>query len=95
MIGLTKASLYSLGNTPDDSDPLIMLVIIGNSSAQHCFKRVVGMGSRSHDLFEVDRISFMTSLVVMGWNEANLSPWCLCLVGGGMDESTTIFALMS
>ena len=51
MIGLTKASLYSLGNTPDDSDPLIMLVIIGNSSAQHCFKRVVGMGSRSHDLF--------------------------------------------
>ena len=30
MIGLTKATLYSLGNTPDDRDPLIMLIIIGN-----------------------------------------------------------------
>ena len=61
-----------------------MLVIIGNSSAQHCFTRVVGIGSRSHDLFGVDNISLWTSIVVTGWKAANLGPVYLSSVGEGI-----------
>ena len=61
-----------------------MLVIIGNNSAQHCFTRVVGIGSRSHDLFGVDDISLWTFIVVTGWKTASLGPVYLISVGGGI-----------
>ena len=77
---------HGIRNTPDFSEPLTMLVIIGNSSAQHCFTRVVGIGSRSHDLFRVDNSSLWTSIVVTGWNTTSLGPVYLSSVGGGIDQ---------
>ena len=64
---------------------MIMLVIIGHSSAQHCVNIVVGIGSRSHDLFWVDNISLWTSIVATGWNTTSLSLVYPSSVGGGID----------
>ena len=38
------------GEEPDKRDRLMMLVMTGERTDMHCFRRDVGMGSRSHDL---------------------------------------------
>ena len=48
--GVTRDCLKCMGKVPVDRESLTMVVIIGRIIAEICFRRKVGIGSRSHCL---------------------------------------------
>ena len=40
------------GKTPELKDRLTMLVMVGRSAGRQCFRRAVGIGSRSQKVFD-------------------------------------------
>ena len=49
---MTGESLNCLGKTPELKDKLTMLVMVGRSTGRYCFRREVGIGSRSQKVLD-------------------------------------------
>jgi hypothetical protein len=60
------------GKEPDERDRLMMLVMTGERTDIHCFRREVGIGSRSQNLSGDERMILVTSSLVTGWNSNRL-----------------------
>ena len=58
-----------MGKVPVDRERFIMVVIIGRIVAQTCFKRKVGIGSRSHCLLGEACKSLAISSIDAGGND--------------------------
>jgi len=43
---------YSLDCSPELKDKLIMLVMVGRNAGSHCFRRKLGIGSRSQKVLD-------------------------------------------
>lgn len=65
--GLMTECLKLSGKEPDERDRLIMLVMTGERTDMHFFRRDVGIGSRSQNLSGDDSIIFVISSGVTGW----------------------------
>ena len=70
----TTIACFSVSGIGDEANDLFMIwTIVGTSSSVHCFKRVVGIGSSKHELFEEDLMNFVTYAASTGVKECNLS----------------------
>ena len=49
---MTEQSLNCSGKTPEIKDRLTMLVKVGRSAGRQCFRRAVGIGSKSQKVFD-------------------------------------------
>ena len=63
--------LKCMGKVPVDSERLTMIVIIGRIVPKTSFRRKVGIGSRSHCLFEEACKSLAISSIDAGGNDHN------------------------
>ena len=70
--GLMTECLKLSGKEPDERDRLMMLVMTGERTDIHCFRREVGIGSRSQNLSGDERMILVTSSLVTGWNSNRL-----------------------
>ena len=66
MSGVTKACLKVSGNSPFESDALMICVMGPARISRFSFTSEVGMGSREHDLDADCRMSVVTSLIETG-----------------------------
>jgi len=64
--GMTEQSLNCLGKTPELKDRLTMLVMVGRSACRQCFRREVGIGPRSQNVFDYWDRSLRISSSVAG-----------------------------
>jgi len=55
-----------LGKTPELKDRLTMLVMVGRSAGRSCFRREVGIGSRSQKVLDYRDTSLTISSSVAG-----------------------------
>lgn len=67
--GDTRDSLNTVGNSPEESDRLMIFVMTGTRTEEHCLSNVVGIGSRLHCLLGASWISLETSSSVAGAKE--------------------------
>ena len=63
--GITRDRLKCMGKVPVDRERFIMVIIIGRIVAETCFRRKVGIRSRSHCLLgEACKSKHLTSIIV-------------------------------
>ena len=74
--GWTKQLFNWSRKTPIEIERLMMLVIIGSRAWEYCFKREVGIGSRSQLVSGVGDRRLKTSSIVTG-----LYDWCKIKIG--------------
>ena len=65
---MTDACLKRDGNVLDSIDKLTVSVRTGSKISKHALSKMVGMGSRLHDLEFPSVITFLSSSVVTGLN---------------------------
>jgi hypothetical protein len=70
--GVTSEFLNVDGNMPVERDKLIIFVIVGIRTEEHCLRREVGNGSRLHCLFGKDCRSLDISSSVAGVKQGKL-----------------------
>ena len=70
--GVTRDCLKCMGNVTVDRERFTMVVIIGRIVAETCFKRKVGIGSRSHCLLGEACKSLVISSIDVGGNDNTL-----------------------
>jgi hypothetical protein len=61
------------GKEPVAKDALTILVMVGARIGRHFFRRLVGIGSRSHCLLGADWMRCVISSTVAGWKDARLA----------------------
>ena len=71
MSGATRDCLQCMGKVPVDRERLTTVVIIGRLVADTCFKRKVGIWSRSHCLLSEACKSLAISSIDAGGNDDN------------------------
>ena len=71
--GVTRDCLNCMGKVPVDRERLTMVVIIGRIVAETCFRKKVGIGSRSHCLLgEACKSSAISSIDAGGNDDKTL-----------------------
>ena len=78
---VTRDCLKFMGKVPVDSERFTMVVIIGRIVAETCFRRKVGIGSRSHCLLGEAYKSLAISSIYAGENDDKI-----LRVRGGWNE---------
>jgi len=61
-----------LEKTPELRDRLTMLLMVGKRASRHCFRKEVGIGSRSHKVMSDCEMSLQISSLVAGLKKEKL-----------------------